>query len=78
MRIIISLTIAMFLVGVSSNSFAASHAKKSEYSASIITDNPATTVGLAACGVAVAFFPPALLVCSGTIVTGAAVDAASE
>jgi len=78
MRIIVSLTLAMFLLGISSNSFATSHTKKSAYSTSIITDNPGTTVGVAACGVAVAFFPPALLVCGGTIVTGAAVDAASK
>jgi hypothetical protein len=78
MRIIVSLTLAMFLLGVSSNSFATSHVKKSGYSASIIKDNPGTTVGVAACGVAVAFFPPALLVCGGTIFTGVAVDAASE
>ena len=78
MRIILSLIVTVFLLGTASNSFAASNAKQSKYSASIINDNPATTIGVAACGVAVAFFPPALLVCGGTIVTGAAVDAASE
>jgi len=78
MRVIVSLTLAIFLLGFASSSFATSHAKKSAYSTSIIKDNPGTTVGVAACGVAVAFFPPALLVCGGTIVTGAAVDAASE
>ena len=78
MRIIVSLTVAVFLLGIASSSFAASHEKKSGYSTSTIKNNPATTAGVVACGVAVAFFPPALLVCSGTIVTGAAVDAASE
>jgi hypothetical protein len=78
MRIFIGLTLAIFILGISSNSFATSHTEKSAYSTSMITDNPGTTAGIAACGVAVAFFPPALLVCGGTIVTGAAVDAASE
>ena len=78
MRIIVSLTLAIFVLGISSDGFATSHTKTAAYPTSMITDNPGTTVGVAACGVAVAFFPPALLVCGGTIIAGAAVDAASE
>ena len=40
----------------------------------VVKDNPGTSVGVGACGVAVAFFPPALLVCAGGVGAGAGVD----
>ena len=43
-----------------------------------IKENPGTSVGLAACGVAIAFFPPAALVCGGAIAAGAGVDQANK
>ncbi len=40
----------------------------------VVKENPGTSVGVAACGVAIAFFPPALLICGGALVAGAGVD----
>ena len=39
-----------------------------------VTNNPGKSVGVSGCGVAIAFFPPAALVCGALIVTGTAVD----
>ena len=40
----------------------------------VVKENPGTSVGVVACGVAVAFFPPALLLCTGSVGVGAGVD----
>ena len=39
-----------------------------------ISNNPGKSAGVAGCGVAIAFFPPAALVCGALIVTGTAAD----
>ena len=39
-----------------------------------VSNNPGKSVGLAGCGVAIAFFPPAALACGALIVTGSAAD----
>ena len=41
---------------------------------STVKENPGKSAGVAGCGVAIAFFPPAALICGATIVAGAAVD----
>lgn len=39
-----------------------------------VADNPGKSIGVAGCGVAIAFFPPAALACGALIVTGTAAD----
>ena len=41
---------------------------------STVKENPGKSVGVAGCGVAIAFFPPAALICGTTIIAGAAAD----
>jgi len=50
----------------------------SDKAVTVVKENPGTSVGLAACGVAIAFFPPALLICGGVIAAGAGVDHTSK
>jgi hypothetical protein len=58
------------------HTFAAGHQDKSitKKAITVIEKNPGASVGVAACGVAVAFFPPALLVCGGVLTLGVGVD----
>ena len=39
-----------------------------------VKENPGKSAGLAGCGVAILFFPPAALICGVTIIAGAAAD----
>ena len=36
-----------------------------------VKENPGKSAGVAGCGIAIAFFPPAALICGATIVAGA-------
>ena len=76
MRILVGLFFSIFLIAAPLYGHAAHHEKKSaaEKVTSAAKKNPGTTVGVAACGVAIAFFPPAALVCGGAIALGAGVD----
>ncbi len=76
MRILIGLFFSTFLITAPMYSHAAHHEKKStgEKVVSAAKKNPGTTVGVVTCGVAIAFFPPAALVCGGAIAVGAGVD----
>ena len=80
MRILVGLFLSTFLIAAPMHSQAAHHEKKSavEKVASAAKKNPGTTVGVAACGVAIAFFPPAALVCGGAIAAGAGVDSIDD
>lgn len=57
---------------------AADHEKKdgsyTDKAVGVVKENPGSSVGVVACGVAIAFFPPALLVCGGAVAAGAGVD----
>ena len=76
MRILITLCFVICITLVSNHSFAASHEKNSmtDQAVSKIKENPGATAGAAACGVAIAFFPPAALVCGGALAAGMGVD----
>ena len=39
-----------------------------------VKENPGKSAGVAGCGVAILFFPPAALICGATIIAGAAAD----
>ena len=55
----------------------AGHHEKKSATAQLVTvakENPGKTTGVAACGIAIAFFPPAALMCGGAIVAGAGLD----
>ena len=39
-----------------------------------VSNNPGKSLGAAGCGVAIAFFPPAAVVCGALILTGTAAD----
>ena len=41
---------------------------------STVKENPGKSAGVAGCGVAILFFPPAALICGATIIAGAAAD----
>jgi len=41
---------------------------------STVKENPGKSAGVAGCGVAIAFFPPAALICGAVIVAGVAAD----
>jgi hypothetical protein len=80
MRTFLATLFMASIVLVSNHSLAAHHGKASigDKTISTIKDNPGTSMGVAACGVAIAFFPPAALVCGGAIAAGATVDQTSN
>ena len=41
---------------------------------STVKENPGKSAGVAGCGVAIAFFPPAALICGAVIAAGVAAD----
>ena len=41
---------------------------------STVKENPGKSAGVAGCGVAIAFFPPAVLICGAVIAGGGAAD----
>ena len=41
---------------------------------STVKENPGKSAGVAGCGVAIAFFPPAALICGAVIAVGVAAD----
>ena len=80
MRMILILLFISFIFIAPTSSFAAEKKDSSvaDKAVTVVKENPGASVGVAACGVAVAFFPPALLVCGGTIAAGAGVDHVSK
>ena len=80
MRTLITLFFFFFIVSIPVYSFAANHEKASlvDKTISTVKENPGTSVGVAACGVAIAFFPPAALVCGGALAAGAGIDQANK
>ena len=76
MRTLIALFFITCIVSIPNYSFAADHEKASvvDKTISTIKENPGVSVGVAACGVAIAFFPPAALVCGGALAAGVGVD----
>ena len=80
MRTIIALSFVTCLALLPNYSFTADHGGNSmvNETMSTIKENPGTSAGVAACGIAVAFFPPAALVCGGTLLAGVGVDQANK
>ncbi len=80
MRIILILLFMSFVFIAPTSSFAAEKKDSSvaDKAVTVVKEIPGASVGVAACGVAVAFFPPALLVCGGTIAAGAGIDHVSK
>ncbi len=80
MRTILMLLFMSFVFIAPTSSFAAEKkdSSVSDKAVTVVEKNPGVSVGVAACGVAVAFFPPALLVCGGAIAAGAGVDHVSK
>ena len=76
MRSLIALCFVICITSVPSHSFAGSHGKTSATDRAIATvkENPGTSAGVTACGVAIAFFPPAALICGGSLAAGVGVD----
>ena len=44
----------------------------------LVKEHPGKSTGVVACGVVVAFFPPALLLCGGALVAGTGVDVVAD
>jgi hypothetical protein len=83
MRIIIALSFVTCLALMPNYSFAAGQGKTSmetmaNEAISTIKENPGTSAGVAACGIAIVFFPPAALVCGGTLAAGVGVDQSNK
>jgi hypothetical protein len=80
LRLLIVLLFITFVIASPTNTFAAGHKKTSatEKTLAVIKKNPGASAGVAACGIAVAFFPPALLVCGGTLAAGLGLDQARK
>lgn len=87
MRTFIALTVAAMLALVPALAFAAENMEKSTLDAvtdsakkaadatvEVVKEHPGKSTGVVACGVVVAFFPPALLLCGGALVAGTGVD----
>jgi len=81
MRKFITLTVAGMLALAPLTAMADGHAKKEMKdkgvvgkATDIVTTHPGKSAAVVACGVAIAFFPPALLVCGGAAAGGVAVD----
>ena len=80
MRKLFVIFFVTLFVSIPNYSFAGHHEKSSvtDKAISTIKANPATSAGAVACGVAIAFFPPAAIVCGGALIAGASVDQVSE
>ena len=52
--------------------------KAADATVEVVKEHPGKSTGVVACGVAVAFFPPALLVCGGALVAGTGVDVVKD
>ena len=76
MRKLFVILFVTLVVSIPNYSFAGRHEKSTiaDKTISTIKANPATSAGAVACGVAIAFFPPAAIVCGGALVAGASVD----
>ena len=44
----------------------------------LVKEHPGKSTGAVACGVVIAFFPPALLLCGGALVAGTGVDVVAD
>ena len=91
MRTFIALTAAAMLALAPALAFAAEKMEKSTLDAvtdgaknaadatvEVVKEHPGKSTGVVACGVVVAFFPPALLLCGGALVAGTGVDVVAD
>jgi len=80
MRSITAIFFITFVALLPNYSLAAGHGKTSiaDKTISTIKENPGASAGVAACGVAIAFFPPAVLVCGGTLLAGVGIDQSNK
>ena len=80
MRTFLFLLFMTFIMAAPNYSFAADDKDSSmtDKAVTVVKDNPGASVGVAPCGVAVAFFPPALLICGGALAAGVGVDHVSK
>lgn len=91
MRTFIALTAAAMLALAPALAFTAEKMEKSTLDAvtdgakkaadatvEVVKEHPGKSTGVVACGVVVAFFPPALLLCGGALVAGTGVDVVAD
>ncbi|MFP6736127.1 MAG: hypothetical protein VB959_20105 [Rhodospirillales bacterium] len=52
--------------------------KAADAAVGLVKEHPGKSTGVVACGVIVAFFPPALLLCGGALVAGTGVDVVTD
>lgn len=91
MRIFTALAVATMLALAPALAFAAEKMEKStldavtdgakkaaDATAQMVKEHPGKSTGVVACGVVVAFFPPALLLCGGALVAGTGVDVVAD
>ena len=80
MRIFVTLFFITIISAFPSLSNASSdkNASAADKAVEVVKENPGASAGVAACGVAIAFFPPAALVCGGAIAAGLGVDKVSK
>ena len=91
MRTFTALTVAAMLALAPAFTFAAEKIEKSTLDTvtdgakkatdaivEVVKEHPGKSTGAVACGVVVAFFPPALLLCGGALVAGTGVDVVAD
>ena len=74
MRAVYVLGLSLFLVLASMLVIPGLSYAEDNVAVATVKENPGKSAGVAGCGIAIAFFPPAALICGATIVAGAAVD----
>jgi hypothetical protein len=91
MRRLTALTLAAMLALAPAVSFAQQKMEKStmdtvtegakkaaDATVEVVKEHPGKSTGVVACGVIVAFFPPALLLCGGALVAGTGIDVVAD
>ena len=52
--------------------------KAADATVELVKEHPGKSTGVVACGIIVAFFPPALLLCGGALVAGTGADVVAD
>jgi hypothetical protein len=80
MRTLTTLVLLTFMIVAPTYSFAADKnaVSTTDKAVAAVKENPGTSVGVVACGVAIALFPPSLLICGGILAAGIGVDATNK
>ena len=74
MRTLFVLGLSLFMVLASMLVTPGASYAEENVAVATVKENPGKSAGVAGCGLAILFFPPAALICGATIIAGAAAD----